>query len=123
MRIQFYDDPVGGSFSRDEVRFNQLGIFVYEDGRRIAIGFDITPFFERPSIEVSVTNNQGIESASLTVIEAVESQFNLTMHLRDPEPANPYTVTAALYYQTAGKERTVVDKVVKTFDSTQAGKY
>lgn len=121
MRIQFYDDPVGGGYSRDKVRFNQLGLFVYEDGRRIAVGFDITPFQERPSIEISVINSNGVGVANLTVIEAFESQFNLTMHLRDPEPVNPYTIEAILYYQALDSDRVVVDKIARIFDSTKPG--
>ncbi len=121
MRIQFYDDPVGGAYSRDKVRFNQLGLFVYQDSRRIAVGFDITPFQERPSIEVSVKNSDGIESASLSIIEAIEPQFNITMHLRDPQPINPYTIEAILYYQSPDNDRVVVDKIARLFDSTKPG--
>ncbi len=121
MRIQFYDDPVGGDYTRDNVRFNQLGLFVYEDGRRIAVGFDITPFQERPSIEISVINSAGIDSAKLSVIEAIEPQFNLTMHLRDSEPINPYTIEAILYYQSLDNERVIVDKIARIFDSTKPG--
>ncbi len=121
MRIQFYDDPVGGAYSRDKVRFNQLGLYVHEDGRRIAVGFDITPFQERPSIELSMKNSDGIESTSLTIIEAIEPQFNITMHLRDPHPINPYTIEAILYYQSPDNDRIVVDKIARIFDSTKPG--
>jgi hypothetical protein len=121
MRVQFYDDPVGGVNSRDKVRFNQLGLFIYEDGRRIAVGFDITPFAERPSIEVLVTNKDGVEAASLTVIEAIENRFNLTMHLRDSQPSSPYKIEAILYYQLPDSERVIVDKIVRNFDSTKPG--
>ena len=121
MRIQFYDDPIGGGYSRDKVRFNQLGLFVYEDGRRIAVGFDITPFQERPSIEISVINSAGIDSAKLSVIEAIEPQFNLTIHLRDSEPISPYTIEAILYYQSLDNERVIVDKIARIFDSTKPG--
>jgi hypothetical protein len=121
MRIQFYDEPVGGTYSRDKVRFNQLGLFVYEDGRRIAVGFDITPFQERPSIEISVINGAGIEAASLSVIEAIEPQFNLTMHLRDTKSINPYTIEAILYYRSLDNDRAVVDKIARIFDSTKSG--
>ena len=59
MRIQFYDDLEGGAKSREEVRLNELGLYVYEDGRRVAIGFSLTPFLERPSLLVRVANANG----------------------------------------------------------------
>ena len=121
MRIQFYDDPVGGVNSRDKVRFNQLGLFVYEDGRRIAVGFDITPFQERPSIEVLVKNKDGLESSSLAIIETLDPQFNITMHLRDSQPNNPYKIEATLYYPDSDGGRVIVDKITRYFDSNKPG--
>ena len=79
MRIEFFDNPLQGSRSRGEVRFNKLGIYVFDDRQRIAVGFDITPFRERPSIDVSIVNNTGAEEASLSIIEAMQSNFNLKL--------------------------------------------
>jgi hypothetical protein len=121
MRIQFYDDPNEGPRSREDVRFNDLGLFVYEDGRRVAIGFDLTPFRERPSIQVWVSNADGQEAASLSVIEAMQPNFNLTLHLRDEVAKNPYEVEAIVYYLSEEGERQVVDRHVKSFDSSTAG--
>ena len=121
MRIQFYDNLEGGARSREEVRLNELGLYVHEDGRRVAIGFNLTPFLERPSIMVRVTNAAGIEAASLSVIDAIEPNFNLTIHLRDGERADPYQVEAFVYYVSDGGERQICDRKVKTFNSSQPG--
>lgn len=121
MRIQFYDDLDGGARSRAEVRLNELGLYVYEDGRRVAIGFNLTPFAERPSLLVRVTNANGDEAASLSVIEAMEPNFNLTVHLRDNGGANPYQVEAIVYYVSPNGVRQISDKKVITFDSTRPG--
>lgn len=121
MRVQFFDDPLEGPRPRDEVRFNNLGLFVYEDGRRIAVGFDITPFMERPSIEVVVKNAQDVESASLSIIESLNRQFNVTLHLRDTTYLDPYTIEANLYYRSQDGEKTVVDSIARTFDVSNPG--
>lgn len=123
MRIHFYDSPAGGRRSREDVRFNQLGLYVHEDGRRVAVGFDITPFLERPSIEVLVTNEAGEVAAALTVIEALQPNFSLTMHLRGESPTGEYEVTATLYYPGLEQGRTVVDSVSRTFDVSVPGEH
>ena len=116
MRVNFFDDPLQSPRPREDVRINQLGLHVFPDGRRVAIGFDITPFLERPSIDVTVTNAVGEEAAALTVIEAYETNFSLTMHLRDKEPAQTYTVQAELYYRSPEEGRQTVHIETATFD-------
>ncbi|MFQ5435715.1 MAG: hypothetical protein ACE5FD_12635 [Anaerolineae bacterium] len=109
MEIQFFDDPFEAPRAREDVRLKQLGIFVHEDKRRVAIGFDLTRFLERPCLEVTITNANGKWASSLNVIETLETNFSLTMHLRDQEPTERYAVTAVVYYDhPEQKERQVV---------------
>lgn len=121
MRIQFYDDPSGGLHPREEVCFNQLGLFVYEDEKRVALGFDLTPFAERPSIQVNVVDSEGQEAANLTIIEALQPNFNITIHLRTKSPNGVYHLEALLYYIDEDGNRLVVDSTKKSFDVTQPG--
>ena len=67
--INFFDDGVELPKGREDVRLKNLGLFVYEDGRRVAVGFELTPFRERPSLEVMATNARGEAAGSMTVIE------------------------------------------------------
>ena len=119
--VSFFDDPSKAPRSREEVRFNQLGIYVHEGGRRIAVGFDITPFLERPSIEVLVKNILGMPAGSLTVIETLDANFSLTMHLRDSEPTDVYEVSATLYYATPETGRTDVHTLTGEIDVSTPG--
>jgi len=125
MQIHFYDDPAMGRRPREEVRFNQLGLYVYEDHKRVAVGFDITPFLERPSIQVTVLNEEGQEVSNLTVIEAMQPNFNLTMHMQMPQeddkPPDNYRLEATLYYRSADGERQVVDRETRTFSPSKTG--
>ena len=121
MRIQFYDDPHGDLRPREEVLFNQLGLFVYEDKKRVALGFDITPFVERPSIHVRVINSQGDEAANLSVIEALQPNFNITIHLQDESSNGKYHLEAILYYLEGDGNRLIVDSTKKSFDARQPG--
>ena len=119
MQIQFFDNPLETPKSREDVRLNDLGLYVYPDGRRVAVGFNLTPFLEKPCIEVRVVNERGEPAGWLNVIETIETNFSLTMHLRDKEPTQRYEVTAVVYYATPETERMDVHKLVKTFDATQ----
>lgn len=70
----------------------------YSDGRRVKLHFVITPFLERPNIDVSVTNLLGQEVAALSLIEAMETEHDFTLHLRGPQPQGEYTVHLCLFY-------------------------
>lgn len=99
LHINFFDDPSKAPRAREDVRFNQLAVYVHPDSsRRLAVGFDITPFIERPSVEVRAINAQGELAGTLTVIQSNESNFHLTLHLRDKQPTDIYQITATLYY-------------------------
>jgi hypothetical protein len=121
MRIHFYDDPDGGPKAKEDVRFNRLGLYMYPENRQVAVGFDISPFLEKPSIEVTITNEMGEEAASLRVIEAMQPNFSLVMHLRDKNPTEMYQVEAALYYQSLEEGRKTVHQIEKSLDATQEG--
>lgn len=121
MEIKFFEDPLEGPRSREEVRIERLGLFLFEDRRRVQVGMAITPFLERPSIDVRIYNPQGQEVSSLHVIETLDTNFSLTMHLRDKEPAEQYEVNATLYYATPETERENVHQISKTLDATKPG--
>ena len=119
--IQFFDSSFEVPKAREDVRFNQVGFFVYEDQRRVAVGFDITKFLEGPSIEVNITNDNGEPAGTLTVVETNSANFSLTMHLRDKEPTDLYHVKATLYYNSPDDERMDVYTHEATIDVSKPG--
>jgi hypothetical protein len=121
MDIRFFDDPLEQPRSREEVRFRQIGLFIYPDLRRLMFGVELTPFMERPSIEVLITNGEGQPAGSLHVIETLTPNFSLTMHLRDQVTVNPYELTAVLYYSWPDRDKVEVERQTVRFEVTQAG--
>jgi hypothetical protein len=120
--IDFFDDGFQPGNERADVRLKNLGVYVYEDGRRVAVGFELTPFRERPSLEVIATNARGEEAGSMMVIEALSPNFSLTLHLRDREPTTDYELEAVVYYQEEDNGgRMVVDRKRARFNATQPG--
>ena len=118
MEIKFFDESPQ---PRNEVRIKQLGLYLYEDRRRVQVGFSLTTFSERPSLEVIIRNPWGEEVSTLHVIETMDTNFSLTMHLRDKEPADTYEVTATLYYATPETEREDIHTINRTLDATKPG--
>jgi virulence-associated protein VagC len=118
MRIDFYDDPSQSLRAPQDVRINQMELSLYPDGRRVAVTFGITPFRQRPSIDLTVTNAKGEQAAALTVIETLDANLSLTVHLRDKQPANPYTARAELYYIFPEQGRVVVHSQAAAFNAT-----
>lgn len=98
MDINFYDDPNDRPVMREDVRIRDMQLEVSPEGRRVAVDFDITPFIERPSIQLFVVNASGEKAGSLTVIETLDNKFGLVIHLRDKEPTETYEIHAHVYY-------------------------
>ncbi len=121
MDIKFFDDPLEQPRPREDVRIRQIGLFIYPDLRRMMFGVELTPFVERPSIEVLITNGDGQPAGSLHVIETLTPNFSLTMHLRDRATVNPYELTAVLYYSWPDREKVEVERQTVSFEVTQPG--
>lgn len=120
--INFFEDGFQQGNEREDVRLKNLGIYVYEDGRRVAVGFELTPFRERPSLEVTATNAHGEHAGSMMVIEALSPNFSLTLHLRDHRPTPRYVLEALVFYQDEEEGgRQVVDRRLAHFDTSQPG--
>ncbi len=121
MDIKFFEDPLEQPRPREDVRFRQIGLYLYPEQRRLAFGVELTPFVERPSIEVIISNGAGAPAGSLHVIETLTPNFSLVLHLRDTATVNPYELTAVLYYAWPDRERIEVDRQTVTFDMAAEG--
>ncbi len=121
MRVQFYDDPVDHRRPRQKVRFNQLGLYLYEDRRRLAVGFDITPFEEEPSINVAIVDKNEEEVTTLGIVNANQPRFDITVHFKDEPKSSSYKVLAHLYYFGEDGKRTIVDKIERELDMSRLG--
>ena len=126
MNVNFFDNPLDGPRAREDVRFNQVAVYVYPDNtetmRRLAVGFDITPFRERPCIAVRVTNAGGVYAGSIDVMQTMHNNFHITIHLRDKSPTDEYKVVSKLYYlNEEDGSRMDIDEKVAHVDASDPG--
>lgn len=121
MQIEFFHDPQDKPRSREEVRIKQIGLFVHEDSSKVSFGIELTPFLERPCIDVEITNREGHFAGALSVIETLTPNFSLIMHLRDGGDKGPYALTAVVYYTSPETERLNVDRQEVDFAVAKPG--
>lgn len=121
MDINFFDDPLEGPKSREAVRIKSIGIYIHEERRMLSFGIELTPFLERPSIEMKMINATGEDAGSLSVIETLTPNFSLIVHFRDQEMTNPYRLLAVVYYATPDTERVDVDRQEIEFSAAAPG--
>ena len=81
-----------------DVRIRDFRVIPYPDGRRIRLLIELTPFQKYPSGEVTITDSLGNLSASASFIEAITPKFEMTLHLRKPDPNGNYDIALALFY-------------------------
>lgn len=82
----------------ETVNFESLQARVYPDGRRVRLDVKLTPFIERPNLEFTILNAEGKEVASLSVIESMDYKFEMTAHLRGPQPTGQHILRGELFY-------------------------
>lgn len=80
-----------------ETRITALGAKPYSDGRRVRVDVEMTPFQQRPHLEITLANADGREVASASVVEPMSWKIEFTLHIRG-ELRSPYTLTASLFY-------------------------
>lgn len=80
-----------------ETRITSLTAEPYSDGYRLRVNIEMTPFQQRPHLEVSLKDADGEEVASSSIVEPLSWKIEFTMHIRG-ELKNPYTLEATLFY-------------------------
>lgn len=99
MNIDFFD-PKDVPQPRANIKIERLTATPLPDGWRVKLTIDVTPFQERPNLEVRLRSAQGREVAELSIIETMHRAMEFTLHIRGlPSPEGDYTLEADLYYE------------------------
>jgi hypothetical protein len=81
----------------EETRITALTAEPYPDGYRLRVNIEMTPFQQRPHLEVALSDADQNDIASSSIIEPLGWKIEFTMHIRG-ELNNPYTLEARLFY-------------------------
>jgi len=100
MTFFFPEDNIDLNANRntpEETCITSLSAEPYPDGYRLHVHIEMTPFQKRPHLEVNLTDADGNEVASSSIVEPMNWKIEFTMHIRG-ELNNPYTLNATLFY-------------------------
>ncbi len=92
-------DSEGIPLPREDVRLRELSVTPLADRRRVRVEIRITPFLERPNLEVVLVAPGGETVSKVSVVETDSANLSLTMHLRSEPQAGEYAVRGALSYE------------------------
>ncbi|MEN4010953.1 MAG: hypothetical protein AB1453_10820 [Chloroflexota bacterium] len=88
----------------EQVRFLDLKIEPWDNRQRVRLHARLTPFTKPPDIEVEVLNPSGTEIASTYIVENIDYDFVITLHLRNyiAQADTRLTLNARIRYPDAG---------------------
>ena len=116
VEINFFEQG-GVPQPRNKVKIERFTATPYPDGWRVRINLDVTPFQERPNLEVQVYAADGRSVAQLSIIETMHHVMEFTVHLRGMmSPVGDYRGHADLFYDAIEQP---VDQADTTFTITE----
>jgi len=83
----------------DQVRVRRVELKPLADGRRLHVAIELTPFIDRPSLEVAVEDAAGVRVAETSIIETIDHQLAFTLHLRQPPEPGLYALQIEVGYE------------------------
>jgi len=89
MDINFHD-PSDIPLPPEDVRIRELRVEPLQDRRRVRLLIEITPFQQKPNLEIKIMTATGHEAASLSIIEAIDYKMQFTVHLKDESASGEY---------------------------------
>ncbi len=81
----------------EETHITSLTAEPYPDGERVRVDIEMTPFQTRPYLEVTLTDANGGEVATASIVEPMGWKLEFTMHLRGSN-LGPFKIEARLFY-------------------------
>jgi len=100
----FINDPNIERYPPAEVHLLDLHADSDPDGKRLRVTLELTPFQQRPIIELDLTDSTGNKVASASIIEPLGWKLELTLHIRKAGPTyGKYTLAASLSYPDLGE--------------------
>jgi hypothetical protein len=81
--MEFYlTEPEAERLPPADTRLLDLRAEPYPDGRRLRVALDLTPFEQKPTLELTLKNPGGEIVAETSIIEVVSSSIEITLHIR-----------------------------------------
>jgi hypothetical protein len=108
----FFFDSQEAPLPPDRMAITKLTAQPYPDGSRVKMELKVTPFLERPNLEIYARKVDGPIVAEMSVIETMTPDLEFTLHIRGVDSLEgDYILRAELYYEERTKPL-VVEEVL-----------
>ena len=94
----FLTDPTRIPLPPEEIRIIDLSSKPLPDVDQIKVIIEISPFQQRPNLEIEVRNLDEEIIASISIIETITPEIDINMHMRGNPKNVTYLLSAVLYY-------------------------
>jgi hypothetical protein len=99
----------------DEVCIRALRVDPLPNGRLVRVYLNVDPFQKRPNVDLTISDNKGREVVSTCVIESVDRNIEISMHVPGAVPESEYSLKAILFYAEI-EEETAPEEEIKPFE-------
>ncbi len=75
------------------------------DGKRLKVVLSITPFEQRPYLDLALTDSKGVLIVASSIVEPINSELELNLHIRKAlaNPGDELNLTAIISYPDIGE--------------------
>jgi len=103
MEFFFPDDNLKRT-APEETEILSLNAEPYEDGRRVRVNIEMSPFEKRPFLDVTLTDSLGQIVSTASFVEPMAWKLEFTLHLRTQPADGDLTLETRLFYPDDGPE-------------------
>jgi hypothetical protein len=94
----FFDSVEANPLPPEKVRITGFTAEPYPEGQRVRVAVEMTPFQQRPWLELVMRDSDGEEVTTANIIEPLNYKLELTMHIRRSDPIGLYSLHIRLFY-------------------------
>ena len=103
MEFFFPDDNLERT-SPEETEIISLTAEPYQDGRRVHVNIEMSPFEKRPNLEAILTDSRGQILSTASFVEPMAWKLEFTLHIRSQPADGELTLETRLFYPDDGPE-------------------
>jgi hypothetical protein len=82
----------------EETKILSLTAEPYPDGQRVRVNIEMSPFEQRPHLEVTLTDGENKEISTASFVEPMAWKLEFTLHVRTEPADGLLDLVARLYY-------------------------
>jgi len=94
--------PPEGAAPPEQVKFTDLHVEPWGDNLKVRVHMRLTPFEKPPNLTAEILDSSGRGVSSIQIIENIDFDLVITMHIRPPDSPGPFTLTAKIEYDGLG---------------------